>query len=856
MSTRPQPQRRPALKARFAIAIGLGLTLGGLGGVPVHAQGEPTGWSCKPQPMAPGDTTPPCGFASDDWVRGGGGNGSGNGSGSWAAEQARRQELLDSYLKDRNPADAARYHFRSAPETHTPALAWNWFTSQPIGFGGMPHVLLQTLLSLNPAELKPDSNADDKLLMPLAMIWYKPSPVPAEARQGKYTLDHLGFGPNPEDYTQGVARPPQERSHPLPNGLVHDTERQGYEAAPAGGLIDPDAKLRALKSAGIVAVGVSKIGTKIKDFDNQLLAGIRRMGGEHAVDYGVARKTLQQPPAWDATFFACSACHQGRVLVGGSLDAAGNTVKPGKMVFLPGMPNTEVEAQYYSKLLMETGYALLASGSSLDATALPKKSSDLKPDTARVMALYRRMIERALDPKAVETIYGRTYAQVRHAKQQTALVAANFAPVLADVIGTAVKTQYIYKQVAAGKAYNPNNPSKAAGQALPDVLADRLGQMDAFGIASGLVAIHAQRPNNTYLQFLCEDSQGKNPIFGILKSRPGPGCDKKELDKAKAQILATLRDWTPPVPAPIDIPSLAWTGHRVLANWDGNQGAAARTLASGTSATGDPLKVNVRIHEPLNPFINNLPPPPYPYAIDREKAQRGMAIFFDRKNEYLKPSERCSECHQPRSSEIFPVSHLGVDPNRSLLNTEVSRYGLAGLVMEACRIFIANNPGNDWCLPHDDQGQVIKDWTKANDDYFKDTPGRVRAGANGYKADMQHGIWARAPYLHNGSVPTLAQLICPSARPAKFLRGVLYYDEAMVGFEWATRPQDRYSPYDVQLVKEYDTSVFGRSNKGHEFGSSLCPSLDGLDPVKDRAQIAERIRQSKAGDLLEYMKTF
>jgi hypothetical protein len=176
--------------------------------------------------------------------------------------------------------------------------------------------------------------------------------------------------------------------------------------------------------------------------------------------------------------------------------------------------------------------------------------------------------------------------------------------------------------------------------------------------------------------------------------------------------------------------------------------------------------------------------------------------------------------------------------------------------MEACRIFISNNPGNDWCLPRDASGAAETDWMKAADDYFKDTPGRVKSGTNGYKADMQHGIWARAPYLHNGSVPTLGHLLCPAARPTSFLRGNLYYDESLVGFEWATVPQERYSPHETQLVKRYDTRAFGRSNEGHGYGSSLCPSLDGLDPVKDRQAIADRIRQSKAGDLIEYMKTF
>jgi hypothetical protein len=49
----------------------------------------------------------------------------------------------------------------------------------------------------------------------------------------------------------------------------------------------------------------------------------------------------------------------------------------------------------------------------------------------------------------------------------------------------------------------------------------------------------------------------------------------------------------------------------------------------------------------------------------------------------------------------------------------------------------------------------------------------VAEGTHGYKADMLYGIWAQAPYLHNGSVRTIGQVICPSTRPARFLRGNL-----------------------------------------------------------------------------------
>jgi hypothetical protein len=171
--------------------------------------------------------------------------------------------------------------------------------------------------------------------------------------------------------------------------------------------------------------------------------------------------------------------------------------------------------------------------------------------------------------------------------------------------------------------------------------------------------------------------------------------------------------------------------------------------------------------------------------------------------------------------------------------------------MEACTIYGLNNqgqPGADWCMPKGD-------WQARLDEYFRDTPRRVVEHTNGYKADVLRGIWAQAPYLHNGSVPTLGQLVCASARPRRFLRGNLSYDEALVGFEWSDRPAARYGPNDTIHIQEYDTTVPGKANTGHTFGAELCPDTSGLDPVADRKAIGERLLNSRVGALLAYLKT-
>ena len=58
------------------------------------------------------------------------------------------------------------------------------------------------------------------------------------------------------------------------------------------------------------------------------------------------------------------------------------------------------------------------------------------------------------------------------------------------------------------------------------------------------------------------------------------------------------------------------------------------------------------------------------------------------------------------------------------------------------------------------------------------------------------------------------------------------------------------------IVKEDDTTVPGKANSGHTFGSELCPEMPGLDPVRDRREIERRVLDSPVGSLLAYMKTF
>jgi len=91
-----------------------------------------------------------------------------------------------------------------------------------------------------------------------------------------------------------------------------------------------------------------------------------------------------------------------------------------------------------------------------------------------------------------------------------------------------------------------------------------------------------------------------------------------------------------------------------------------------------------------------------------------------------------------------------------------------------------------------------------------------------YKARPLEGIWATAPYLHNGSVPTLYALLqAPADRPKTFNVGTRVYDPKNVGYD--TRPTAAGNSF------VFDTSLPGNSNKGHDYGVGALTETQRLE---------------------------
>jgi hypothetical protein len=151
-----------------------------------------------------------------------------------------------------------------------------------------------------------------------------------------------------------------------------------------------------------------------------------------------------------------------------------------------------------------------------------------------------------------------------------------------------------------------------------------------------------------------------------------------------------------------------------------------------------------------------------------------------------------------RLDKVEPITHIRTDPGRLNSYTEllaVNQYTLYA--------------GYDWRFKH-----------------FRKTDGYANAPLD--------GIWLRAPCLHNGSVPTLRDLLEPAERrPKVFYRGYDVYDWQKVGFVSDVAEEDGRPSF------RFDTQVEGNSNAGHE-GEAYGTHLGNAE--KDA--------------IVEYMKTF
>jgi mono/diheme cytochrome c family protein len=203
----------------------------------------------------------------------------------------------------------------------------------------------------------------------------------------------------------------------------------------------------------------------------------------------------------------------------------------------------------------------------------------------------------------------------------------------------------------------------------------------------------------------------------------------------------------------------------------------------------------------------------FPNVIDEKfekKAEAGKAVF----------AAHCASCHWSDRTTGIPA------PPRDQIRTgTVVPVGEVGTDIERIKSW------NKDAAIH--SNEVVKD-------FGIERKGLVEANPTGYIAAFLDGIWLRAPYLHNGSVPTLRDLLTPvDQRPQFFYRGYDVYDTVNGGFVsteaqaqrlapgWKMKSEDLKSEMKAMMAAAtpYDVHKRSNGNKGHEYGVTL-PEAD------------------------------
>ncbi len=246
----------------------------------------------------------------------------------------------------------------------------------------------------------------------------------------------------------------------------------------------------------------------------------------------------------------------------------------------------------------------------------------------------------------------------------------------------------------------------------------------------------------------------------------------------------------------VDLPSIWQQRQRegMQLHWDGdNSSVEERNKSAALGAGVTPVTIDLPRIKRIEDWLLDLAPPDYPYMIDRGLAEMGRPVY----------QEYCAACHGQNGrhfegeyvGHVVPVEQVGTDRHRldsytyELLSNQSTLYA-----------------GYPWRFSK-----------------FRKT--------NGYANMPLDGIWLRAPYMHNGSVPTLRDLLePPDKRPAVFYRGNDVYDRENVGFV------STIAEIEGRRFFRFDTALPGNSSSGHSYGVNL--------PADEK------------NALVEYLKTF
>ena len=183
--------------------------------------------------------------------------------------------------------------------------------------------------------------------------------------------------------------------------------------------------------------------------------------------------------------------------------------------------------------------------------------------------------------------------------------------------------------------------------------------------------------------------------------------------------------------------------------------------------------------EDVEAYLLSLSAPKYPYEINQALANQGRDLF----------SRHCASCH-------------GLGNDYPEVNVDIAEIGTDPVRWRALTVEHRTAYSKNWIGRPKEKDVVV--------------------APAGYTAPPLDGVWATAPYFHNGSVPTLWHVLHPAERPKIWKRSPAEYDWVKVGavietFEKIPK-EDRTA---VRMRRYFNTTLFGKSNAGHDFPNVL-----------------------------------
>ena len=304
------------------------------------------------------------------------------------------------------------------------------------------------------------------------------------------------------------------------------------------------------------------------------------------------------------------------------------------------------------------------------------------------------------------------------------------------------------------------------------------------------------------------------------------------------------------ITAPVSLPPMYAMKYKAFYHYNANTNSlVARNVGQafglGAIVLNDQYASTVNIPNliELEKIIHKVPVPEYTQIfpdkkIDRELVKRGCNVYLN----------KCVQCHEADDERVGPqkllINHKMIDmeiidtDRQYVKNISKSALGLpfktaifnfTDSVKEG--FYSTNNVSSDLQKIYAQESirgkEIFRD-SFLGEDRFKGDPTldytTLKPGT-AYVARHLAGVWSTAPYLHNGSVPNLEELLKPAAlRVKKFKVGTNVYDHQKLGFESALKEKECSDDNDPACL---NTALVGNSNRGHEpsmYGGELKAS--------------------------------